>query len=304
MARSKAVPRRRPINDPLALQQPLVSGRWLAWSLIGIFGGGMLLVYLTSCLLFWQGQWQILFKPSHTESSWPSSDGIKFEHLRVGASETGQPTLDGWYLPAATDGRYSGLTFLYLHDMTKGSLSQSVPELGGLHALGINLFAFDYRGFGFSEFIKPSEKSTTEDTEAAWNYLVETRHIPAKSMVLYGEGLGASLAADAAARHPEAAALVMDSPAPTAMELLRADSRSRWMPLRLLAHDRFDPGEALGHLKQPLLFLLPPPPADRPGRLYAERASDPKMIVSLPSSGAEKYRLEALQRFLDDLPLS
>jgi pimeloyl-ACP methyl ester carboxylesterase len=121
-------------------------------------------------------------------------------------------------------------------------------------------------------------------------------------MVLYGEGLGASLAAEAAARHPEAAALVMDSPAPTAMELLRADPRSRWMPLRLLAHDRFDPREALGHLKQPLLFLLPPPPADGPGRRCAERASDPKMIVSLPSSGAEKYRLEALQRFLDDLP--
>jgi pimeloyl-ACP methyl ester carboxylesterase len=294
--------RTRPVNDPLAQQLPLVSGRWLLWSLVGIFGGGLVLVYLTMCLLFWQGQWQILFKPSHTESSWPSSEGIKFENLRFGASETGQPALDGWYLPAPADGRYSGLTLLYLHDMTEGSLSQTVPELDGLHALGTHVFAFDYRGFGFSGFIKPSEKSTTEDTEAAWNYLVETRHIPARSIVLYGEGLGASLAAEAAARHPDAAGLVLDAPSPTAMELLRADPRSHWMPLWLLAHDRFDPGAAFSAVKQPILFLLPPPPQDRPGRRYAERASDPKMIVSLPKTNADSDRLEALRRFLDDLP--
>jgi len=290
------------VNNPLAQQQPLVSGRWLAASLVCIFGGGLALVYLTSCLLFWQGQWQILFHPSHTITHTPATLGLAFDELHFATTETGQPRLDGWYLPVEDTAPYASSTVLYLHSMESGSLSDALPELAALHQLGVNVFAFDYRGFGKSEPAHPTEKLATEDVDAAWQYLIETRHLLGSSIVFDGKGLGASLAAEAAARHPEAAAVILDSPSPTALELLRKDPRSHWMPVRLLAHDRFDPREALGHLKQPLLFLLPAPPADGPGRRYAERASDPKMIVSLPSSGAEKYRLEALQRFLDDLP--
>jgi pimeloyl-ACP methyl ester carboxylesterase len=300
MARKHPVSSRsQPKNDPLAQQQPLVSGKWLLWSLAGIFGGGLALVYLTSCLLFWQGQWQILFKPSHKESVGPSTAGVQFEHFGFAVTETGQHTLDGWFIPAGSEGRYAGMTILYLHSMRDGSLSDTVPEILSLHRLGINVFAFDYRGFGFSDFARPSESLATQDTDAAWEYLVDTRHVPAASILIFGTGLGASLAAEAAARHPDAAGVVLDSPTPTALELLRVDPRSHWMPVRLLAHDQFDPGPVLTTLKQPKLFLLPPDTSST-AKQDAKQASDPKLVVYLPAS-AGSAKSDALGRFLDEL---
>ena len=116
--------------------------------------------------------------------------------------------------------------------------------------------------------------------------------------MIYGEGLGVSLAAQSAARHPDAAALILDDPAPTALELLRADPRSRWMPLSLLAQDRFDPTLALTTAKQPKLFLLTD--QDVAGKRYAQLADDPKRIIYLPPSDVTSARLDAIKRFLDE----
>lgn len=284
--------------SPFAQQAPLVSGRWLLWSLAGIFGGGLGLVYLTLCLLFWQGQWQILFYPKHPTKSVPATIGLPLEDLRFATTEAGQPRLDGWFIPADSSARYQGKTILYLHAMTTGSLVDAVPELTALHRVGIHLFAFDYRGFGKSEAAHPSEQLATEDTDAAWDYLINTRHISAGSILFYGTGLGASLAAEAAARHSEAAGLIVDDPTRTALQLLERDPRSRWMPVRLLTHDRFDPTAALKELKQPKLFLLSPSSQSR----VAKDAADPKLIVYLRGQDDAAARREALQRFLDDLP--
>ena len=301
MARNKA--RVRPVSSrrsPLAQQSPLVSGRWLLWWLAAIFGGGFFLVYLTSCLLFWQGQWQILFHPARTTLTVPATIGLPLEEVHFGTTETGEPRLDGWYIPAAQSSRYASETLLYLHSMKTGSLADAVPELTVLHQLGINIVAFDYRGFGRSQEEHPSEELASEDTEAAWDYLTNTRHVSAASLVFDGVGLGASLAAEAAERHPDAGGLIIDSPLPGALELLRQDRRSRWMPVRLLAHDRFDPRAALKRVQTPKLFLLAADVSEG-GKKLARDAADPKRIVYLPVDGGAT-RLDALTRFLDELP--
>ncbi len=248
------------------------------------------------CFLFWQGQWQILFHPAHPAPTIPA--GLPIADLRFAPNLAGQPQLDGWFIPAPSDGRHAQQTILYLHSTEAGSLLSTLPELSELHRTGINIFAFDYRGFGQSENLHPSEKLATEDTEAAWQYLVETRHIEPGSIVIYGEGLGASLAAEAAAKHPDAAAIILDNPAPTALELLRADPRSHGMPLWLLAHDRFDPTQVLAAVKQPKLFLLAEQTAA--GKRYAQFAADPKRIVYLLGGDAASEKMDALRRFFDE----
>jgi pimeloyl-ACP methyl ester carboxylesterase len=280
--------------SPLAQQLPLVSARWLIACLVAIFGGGLALVYLTMCFLFWQGQWQILFHPSRVDQAVSASFSI--EDVRFGPNEAGQPQLDGWFVASA--GRYAGKTILYLHDTSAGSLSAAATELDTLHRIGINIFAFDYRGFGKSAGAHPSEKLATEDTEAAWQYLVNTRHIPPASIVIYGQGLGASLAAEAAARHPDAAGVVLDSPSPTALQLLKTDPRSHGLPVSLLAHDRFDPSPALQALKQSKLFLLPD--SNQVGARYAQLAAEPKLIVHLPTGPSDSEKQESIRRFLDE----
>ena len=238
-------------------------------SLGGIFAGGLALVYFTMVLLFWQGQWQILFHPDRIDKPVPTTASLPLQNIAFDTTGTGRPLLNGWYIPAATGARYENETILYLHSMQTGSLADAMPELTTLYQLGINLFAFDYRGFGSSDFVHPSEATTSADVEAAWQYLVETRHIAARSIVIDGAGLAGSLAASAASAHPDAAGLVLDAPEENARTLLARDPRSRWMPVRLLAHDVFDPTTMLSHVKNPKLMLL----TDTAARPYADAAS-------------------------------
>ena len=291
--------RPRPNPDPLAQQAPLVSAKWLLWSLAGIFGGGLLLVYLTVCLLFWQGSWQILFQPSLPVSALLSGPDAKGRELvQFDTTETGQPQLQGLFLKTTEGSPYANRTILYLPGTKADASTITNATLGALQEIGIGAFTFNYRGLGAERKQHPSEELATEDTEAAWRYLVETRHVPATSIVFYGRGLGASLAAEASRRHPDAAGLVLDDPSPTALELLHADARSNWLPIGMLTHDRFDPVAALAASKQPKLFLLHA--GNAAGKRYAAVATAPKLIVYPGASPTA--RQDALRRFLGEQP--
>ncbi len=285
-------------TSPLAQQLPLVSGRWLLWSLAGVFGGGLALVYLTMVLLFWQGQWQILFHPDRTDKPIPAIVGLPLEPIAFDTTETGKPLLNGWWIPAASGN--SKETILYLHSLQTGSLAGTVAEITALHQSGSNIFAFDYRGFGKSDFLHPSEASTTEDVEAAWKYLTDTRHVPAHTIMIYGVGLGASLAADLAANHPDAAGVVFEAPEADALTQLRADPRSHLMPVSLLTHDVFQPDPALAKIKRPKLILIPGSGLEA-GKHYAMQAADPKQVVYLPPTDQKSAQSNAVRDFLNNL---
>ncbi len=163
-------------KNPLAPQQPLASARWILGGLAATLGLAVVCVYITFCLLFWQGQWQLVFKPSRAITATPAAAGLKYDEISFDATETGILQLNGWWIPADADAPYAADTLLLLHDGS-GSLSDTLPQLEALHQLGINIFAFDYRGFGKSVNIHPSEASTYEDADAAWRYLTDTRHL-------------------------------------------------------------------------------------------------------------------------------
>jgi pimeloyl-ACP methyl ester carboxylesterase len=224
-------------KDPLAQQQPLVSGRWLFSAIFMVVGFAAVFAYLTLCLLFYQGQWQVVFHPSRTVAATPESVGLKYDDVRFDYTGTGLPQLAGWWIPAETD--HAAQTLLFLHD-GRGSLADTVPQLRILHSLGINLFAFDYRGFGKSSNDHPSETRVYEDADAAWAYLTDIRHVDPKSITLYGAGLGATIAAESALRHRESGGLILENPAPPALTLIEADARTNLLPTRWLFRDRFE----------------------------------------------------------------
>ncbi len=272
---------------------PVISGRWLLWALGITLAAAALCGYATFCLLFYQGQWQLILHPSRTIAATPASHGLQFDDIRFDYTETGSPRLDGWWIPAETDARWSAGTILYLHGGS-GSLSDCVDDLATLHSLGINIFAFDYRGFGKSAGATPREQRMTEDADAAWTYLTETRHIPAKSIVVYGVGVAASLAADLAAKHPPAG-LILDGPSESARKIIGADARSHIVPGFLIT-EHFDPTEPLQTLAVPKLFL------DRIG--MKPRTSDLYKVAALPK---EYFELKpgayepTMRRFLDEV---
>jgi uncharacterized protein len=212
-------------------QPPLASARWIVGGLFATLALAALSVYLTFCLLFWQGQWQLVFKPSRAITATPS---VRYDKIAFGATETGKLELSGWWIPADN----APATILVMRNGT-GTLSDSLPQIEALHRTGVNVFAFDYRGFGESTPLHPSEKSTTRDAEAAWTYLTDTRHLEPSRIALDGVGLGAAVAAEIAHRHPQAPALIIEDPSPPILDLLQFDARTRWLPVRLLFHDRF-----------------------------------------------------------------
>lgn len=301
---SKKTPPKKPEGwvDPLAPQQPLVSVRWLLRAFLLALGGAAVCAYLTFCLLFWQGQWQILFHPSRTITSTPASIGIHYDEIRFDATETGELQLTGWWIPAEPGSRYSRMTVLYLHDGS-GSISDSVPYLPLFQEVGINLFLFDYRGFGQSKDAHPSEARLKQDTEAALRYLTDIRHLPLNSIVPYGKGLGGPLAVEIAAQHSALPGVILDDPAPPALQKIEADPRTKLLPLKLLFHDRFEMEGKLQQLKTPKLFLTDQrdKAETTPPEGYANAAM-PKRVVYLkvPLVGDQNTR-EAISRFLSEL---
>jgi uncharacterized protein len=283
-------------KNPLAPQQPLTSARWLLGGVAATLGLAAVCVYITFCLLFWQGQWQLVFRPSRTIAATPATAGMKFDEISFDATETGILQLNGWWLPAEHNAPYAADTLLLLHNGS-GSLSDTLPQLEALHNLGINVFAFDYRGFGKSLNVHPSEARTYEDAEAAWRYLTDTRHLSASSIVLDGVGLGAAVGAETARRHPQAPALILEHPLPPTLDSLQFDARTRVLPIRLLFHDRFDPTETLARLRTPKLLLYSEHDAsghEAMGRYY-DVAAEPKQRAIVANS--QDY-LNSLRGFL------
>ena len=281
-------------SHALQPQQELISGKWLLSALGIVLGAALICAYSTLCLLFYQGSWQLIFHPSHTVSATPA---VPFQEIQFDYTETGKPQLTGWWIPAGSNAQYSGNTILFLRD-GQGSLSDAVTKLQDLHTLGINVFAFDYRGFGKSADLHPSEISMNQDADAALAYITGTRHLSAHSVVIFGVGLGAPVATSTSARHPEAAALILENISPNASILFAADARTKILPVRPLTSDRFDATETLRTLQTPKLFL------DHSNGPQTERAfniaSAPKQLFQIAPKDGSKY-LETMHRFLDEV---
>lgn len=271
-----------PLDDPMRPQNPLVARRWILSSVGLMIGAALLAVYCTLALLFWQGQWQLIFHPSHVVDHTPASSGVDYADVRFGATETGQPRLTGWWVPAAAAGSHA--TVLYLHE-AHGSLADALPDVLALHALGANVLAFDPRGFGNSAWAKPSERHWDEDATAALSYATSVLHAEMSHVVPVGRGLGATVAATLTLEHPEIRGVAMIDLRPPTLALLEAPRWTHILPVRLLARDRFDVETALHSITASKLFLMP---ADADLPIWVTSALPPVTIVSSIQLGDNK----------------
>ena len=230
---------------------------WLVKALAAVLLAAVLCGYLTLCLLFYQGQWQLVLHPSRDTSIHPPvvDSPTKAELVRFAPDESATPQLTGWWIPAAPGGRYAHTTLLFLPG-ADGRLADSYVRLSALHNLGINILAFDYRGYGPSAPVHPTQKNMADDAESSWQYLRTSRDIAEQQIVLYGMGVGASVAAHLAQNHPQTPAMILESPRGDLLDIVRSDPRSKLIPLGLLFHDRFDLAAPLAAIKTPKLFLL------------------------------------------------
>jgi pimeloyl-ACP methyl ester carboxylesterase len=287
---------------------PTVSARWL----LTAFGVAILAAAACAwgalCLLFWQGSWQLLYHPEAAVKRTPASVGVAFEPVAFAATEAGQARLTGWWIAAEPGARYERFTVLFLHGQN-GNLGDTVEALAALHRLGLNVLAFDYRGYGQSLFARPSEARWKEDAGWALEYLTGTRHIAAGAIILDGEQLGANLALETAALHPELAGLILLDPIPDAARMIFQDARARLVPAHLLVQDRYDLEQPSIALRIPSQWLVPidsPPSLDMVNLNSAfKQVSARKLLLWMPGRPpASSTESDALSRLLGDLPTS
>ncbi len=249
--------------------------------------------------LFWQGSWQLLYHPSAAIARTPASAGLAFNDVAFATTEDGIPRLKGWWIPAQTP----RFTVLYLHG-GNGNIGDTVNALAQLHAEDVNILAFDYRGYGASAHAHPSEEHWRQDVEWTIQYLTGTRHIAAGSIVLAGQGLGANLALEVAAAHPELAGVILDQPLDAPAETIFRDPRAQLVPVHLLVKDRWDMTAPATDLRiSSLWFYGDGAAVQRAAQATTARVTSPKTVVWLPQGGDDSAdRAHALSAWLDGLP--
>jgi len=284
---------------------PTLSGRWLLSGLAITLVAALICAWGTLCILFWQGSWQLLYHPTSAVARTPASVNLSFESIGFDTTASGEPQLRGWWIPASDESRF---TAIYLHGET-GNLGDAVSALVPLHQAGLNVLAFDYRGYGQSRFMHPSEARWREDAESAFHYLTETRHIPADTTILIGRNLGGNLALEMAAAHADLAGVILEQPLENPTAAIFNDPRARLVPARLLVSDRWDTTSAASNLLIPSLWFYLSAATREPHASGTPQAYDAvparKTIVWLTGSANEQRQFSAsLAAFLDQLPKS
>ncbi|MCP4650727.1 MAG: alpha/beta hydrolase [PVC group bacterium] len=131
----------------------------------------------------------------------PNDVGLAFEEVHFTAKD--KVKLHGWYIPA----KDAQTSLIFCHG-NGGNISHRMDKILLFNNLGVNMFIFDYRGYGKSKG-RSSEAGFYNDAEAAYKYL-KSRGDAGRKIIIYGESLGGAVAVDLAAKVP-VAGLILES---------------------------------------------------------------------------------------------
>lgn len=269
--------------------------------------GALVVGYLVLVLLVRAMEPRLVFAPGSARrlTPPPGALGLHPESVRFRAPDGVE--LSAWVMrpsSSAADARW----LLICHG-NAGNLSEAgrAQHYAGLTALGLGILAFDYRGYGESEGA-PDERGVYLDAVAAYRYLRDTLGVPAERVVLFGHSLGSAVAVELATREP-AAGLILDGALLSG--IARGQELYPWVPVRLIARNRFESDRKIGRLTLPKLFLHARAddvvPIDHGERLFA-LAPEPKRFVRLAGGHGDAFLVDsaayygAIATFLAGLP--
>ncbi|MEO7189611.1 MAG: alpha/beta fold hydrolase [Vicinamibacterales bacterium] len=241
---------------------------------------GIAATYLLIVGALWYWQAAFIFLPSSVVDITPGDSGVTFTKV---ALPIGSGQLAGWWVPAENP---QTATLLYLHG-NANNIGANAQDVVRFHNAGVNVFIFDYRGFGESTGGPPREKLVYEDAERAWTYLVSERRLSSRTIAIYGHSLGSAVAVDLASKHPEAGALIIEGVLTSIADVANEMPIGLVLPVRLIVTERFDAISKIGSVRIPTLILEGS--SDRPlraRRLY-DSAREPKQLALIPGGGHE-----------------
>ncbi|GMR18309.1 MAG: alpha/beta hydrolase [Gammaproteobacteria bacterium] len=230
------------------------------------------MLLLLNILVYFQQPGMVYFPIKKLDGT-PEDWRLSYEDITL-TTEDGLK-LNGWFIPTASAKK----VVLFFHG-NAGNISHRRESVEIFHELNLNVFIFDYRGFGSSEG-RPGERGTYRDARAAWRYLVEQRHLEPDNIILFGRSLGGVIATKLATE-VNAAGLIVESTFSSARAMA-----SRVMPLlHYVLWERFDYNTAAYIKKVNMPVLVTHSPADeiipyQQGRRIFEMANEPKTFLEL-----------------------
>lgn len=219
---------------------------------------------------------KLIFYPIKSHDWSPQTFGLKLEDCFF-ETRDGE-TLHGWLYkndnPIAT--------ILWCHG-NAGNISHRLDNLAKLAELPVNIFIFDYRGYGKSSG-SPDERGVYLDAEAAYDYLVNRDDVNPDQIVVFGRSLGGAVAVDLATKR-RCAVLILESTFTSAKDMAR---NTFGLPLDFIIKSEFNSLRKISRLDMPILFLHGT--ADdivpfRLGRELFQAANHPKEFIEIPGAG-------------------
>ncbi len=168
------------------------------------------------------------------------------------ASPPAPQRIEMWWLPNADP---DAPTLLYLHG-TFRTLVANVRKIEALRTAGFSVLAVEYRGWGLSTPIIPSEKTILQDADIAWAELVRREPRPQQRFI-FGHSMGSGVAVDLASRQrPQSdyAGLILES-AFTSFPDIASELNSVAGVIALSSDERFASIDKIKRVQQPLLMI-------------------------------------------------
>jgi fermentation-respiration switch protein FrsA (DUF1100 family) len=235
----------------------------------------LLLLVTLYLVLRWFEHYQIY----HPYQAWAADGralGRAWEDVSFTAADGTR--LSGWFFPANTNAVRARVVIVVCHG-NAGNISHRLGLYAVLLEAGVNVLAFDYRGYGHSAG-RPSEEGTCLDAQAAHSWLRQ-RGYASTNLVAYGESLGGAVATELALRAP-LGGLVLQSTFTSIPDL--GAELFPWLPVRTLSTIKYDTRSKLPRVRVPVLILH----SRRDGLVsfhHAERnfavANPPKWLVEI-----------------------
>lgn len=238
-------------------------------------GYGLLVV-----LMYFMQDYLVYF-PTRVVPTTPADLDLEYDDVYLTTAD--QIRVHGWWIPADS----AQATVIVCHG-NGGNIGHRLETIRIFRQLALNVFIFDYRGYGQSEG-KPTEEGTYRDAAAAWQFVTGEKGVPVERLILFGRSLGGAVASRLAERHPPAA-LILES---TFTSLPDAGAAAYpFLPVRLLARHRYDTAERLPRIHCPVLVIHSPDDEIVPfhlGQKVYERANPPKEFFELNGGHNEGF---------------
>ncbi|MCP4133380.1 MAG: alpha/beta hydrolase [bacterium] len=253
-------------------------------------------IIIAVLLLLCECKNSLLFHPVKSIRETPAEINLSYETVFIRTKD--KEKLHAWWIPV----KQSRGTVLFCHG-NAGNISHRLESIQIFHSLKLDVFIFDYRGYGKSTG-EPSEEGTYLDAAAARDYLLSQKKIPHGKIIVFGRSLGGAVATRFASQTTPVM-LILESTFSSAYDVGKFHKPG--LPVGLIIGDTYNSAEYIAKVSCPVLIIHSTEDEMIPYKLAQKlfsHAKEPKEFVTIHGShnggfiDSRKTYVPALEKFI------